>query len=285
MKWIEKRYVLKLQRIAKVLKAVEDPIPGVVGLAEIENLKVLSDLVSACQLTEDEIGIIHADSPDERGMDVGLLYRKDLFRLHPELSAESIPVQFTQDPADKTRDVLKVPLLDQSGQLMVFYVTHWPSRKEGMKVTRDKRQEVAGIIRSSITDTISRYPEAGIVLMGDLNCTPDSPPVYQNLDQRSNPENPMINLGWDSHNQGKGSTNFRGKWLLFDQILVNQVILERFPDAELQIVDYPWMLYFNPRYRDFRPNKTYAGKHYHGGFSDHLPVALKLGNGNKKTGR
>ena len=105
LKWNQKRYVLKLQRIARVIKAIEEPMPLVIGLAEVENRKVLKDLVTAMGLTEKEVGIVHENSPDERGIDVGFLYRKDLIS-RTEHSSHTIT--FQDDLSDRTRDILHV---------------------------------------------------------------------------------------------------------------------------------------------------------------------------------
>lgn len=275
-KWVEKRYVLKLQRIARILAEVEAPCPGLVGLAEVENRKVLTDLVRALGLSEEDVGIAHADSPDERGMDVGLLYRKDLFREDADRQATVIRVDLDPDTSDSTRDVLRVPLIDRMGERLVVYVTHWPSRREGIQPTRARRFAAARTIRQSIDQTLRDDADERILLMGDLNCTPDSPPVYRILDQRSDPGNPLVNLGWELHRAGKGSTTYRGKWLLFDQILANQALIRHYAVDHMQIISYDWMLFFHPKYKDHRPNKTYGGHRYHGGFSDHLPVGIRL---------
>ncbi len=270
-KWFEKRYQSKLQNIAKVIKAIEAPCPAVIGFAEIENRQVLADLIVKLDLTEEEVGVVHADSPDERGMDVGLLYRKDQFRL---VDQTNLKVTFPSDPDDQTRDILHVALVDVEGSLCHFYVNHWPSRKEGQKITQVKRIDAARKLREHINQVLAHNEQAKIVVMGDLNCTPDSPPVYRLLDEKGHPENPLINLGWTHHYDKKGSTNYKGKWLLFDQILISKSIKDQVFD--FKIVSFSWMLFYNEKYNDFRPNKTYGGKNYFGGFSDHLPVTVSL---------
>lgn len=274
MEWHQKRYVLKLQRIARVLKAVEEPLPGLVGLAEVESRKVLEDLLVALELTENEVGIIHADSEDERGMDVALLYRKDCMKL---IHTEQLQIRFPSDPEDRTRDILYAQI-EFLGEAFHLYVNHWPSRKDGTMVSQVKRFDAANVLKTHLDQLKSRLVSAKVLLMGDLNCTPDSPPVYRVLDQKGHPENKLVNLGWDIHLAQSGSTNFKGKWLLFDQMLCtpefldsDQIRLDNF-----EVVSFPWMLFYNQKYKDFRPNKTYGGRNYHGGFSDHLPVKVTL---------
>jgi predicted extracellular nuclease len=289
LKWEQKRYVVKLQRISRVLKETEEPMPGIIGLAEVENRKVLLDLIFSVGLSENEVGIAHFDSPDERGIDVALLYRKDLFRIADQESITPISVTFDEDYSDKTRDILYVPLQNKSKDVLHVYVNHWPSRREGKEISMKKRFSAAKAMRQHIDIVLTKDPDARIIAMGDLNCTPDSPPVYKILDQKGNPENPLINLSWDIHRSGKGSTNFKGKWLIFDQILVspnltsdfqNQELYKsesnRFTVSPLSVVSYPWLLFYNPKYNDHRPHKTFGGRKYHGGYSDHLPVAVEL---------
>ncbi len=271
--WEEKRYIRKLLNLSKVLTAIEEPCPGLIALAEIENQKVVRDLITAMNLDEEQLGWVHVDSPDERGMDVGLIYRKDVFELK---SYKVIPIVFESDPADKTRDVLVAELIDHTGDELVCMVCHWPSRKEGQKASQIKRFETAQLIREAIEKQLSTHKQTRILLMGDLNCTPNSPPVYRLLDQRGHADNPLINLSWSVHKNKKGSTNYRGKWLMFDQMLISPSLEQSI--CNFEVVAFPWMLFYNPKYKDFRPNKTYAGKNYIGGFSDHLPVKVTYHN-------
>ncbi|MCD6346295.1 MAG: endonuclease/exonuclease/phosphatase family protein [Bacteroidales bacterium] len=257
-KWEEKRYILKLQHIAKVLMTVEKPMPAVVGLAEIENRKVLQDMITTMELSESEVGIVHADSPDERGMDVALLYRKDLFEIEHFIN---LTVHFPSDPTDSTRDILYVRLKHSDQSVLHFYVNHWPSRIEGQKVTQVKRFDAAKTLRNHLDSILSEDPNARVIVMGDLNCTPDSPPVYRVLDKKGHPDNPLVNLGWDIHLAKSGSTNYKGKWLLFDQMLITPNLMNSTtPELiDFSVVSYPWMLFYNPKYHDLRPNKTYGG--------------------------
>ena len=77
--------------------------PMVIGLAEVENKKVLEDLIAQPALKKFNFGIIHHDSPDERGIDVALLYNKDVIE---ENFNAFLPISFSFDPNDKTRDIL-----------------------------------------------------------------------------------------------------------------------------------------------------------------------------------
>ncbi len=283
LKWNEKRYILKLQRIAKVIQAVEAPMPMAVGLAEVENRKVLEDLLAAMNLTEKELGIIHAESPDERGIDVGFLYRRDLIK---STQHESYPVVFENDPGDKTRDILHVKAQLFNDELVHFFVNHWPSRKEGAKASMPKRIQAAKTLRHHIEEVLNSNKNAKILVMCDFNADPESPPLRSILDKDRSGNGVLHNLAWESHKNKQGSLNYRGKWLLFDQFLASPALLKnhdgfRVISDSFRVFKQDWMLFYNQKYHDFRPNKTYGGRKYHGGFSDHLPVCISVSLGDK----
>ncbi len=276
LKWNQKRYVLKLQRIARVIKAIEEPMPLVIGLAEVENRKVLKDLVSAMGLTEKEVGIVHENSPDERGIDVGFLYRKDLIS---RTEHSSHTVTFQDDLSDRTRDILHVKAFLNNAQVIHFFINHWPSRKDGVQQSLSKRIAAAEALRYQVQTVMDSEPDAKIVVMGDFNCDPGSAPVRRILDKEETETGLLYNQGWKTHRDGSGSMMYRGKWFLFDQILISDGFLSsqkglKFIPDSFTVFSREWMLFYNPKYGDRRPNKTYGGRKYHGGFSDHLPVYI-----------
>ncbi len=278
LKWNERRYILKLQRLAKVIRAVEEPMPMAVGLAEVENRKVLQDLVTALNLTEKEVGIIHEESPDERGIDLGFLYRRDLI---PRTEHETCSVVFENDPGDKTRDILHVISNLENGENIHFFINHWPSRKDGTKISMPKRIEASKTLKYHIEEVFKKEVDPKIVVMGDFNADPDSPPIRSILDKDRSKTGLIHNLSWDAYKNKQGSLNYRGKWLLFDQILVSPALLEsregcRVLPNSFRVFKKDWMLFYNQKYHDYRPNKTYGGSNYHGGFSDHLPVCISM---------
>jgi hypothetical protein len=83
MRWNWKRFAAKRDALAKTMIAAqqEEPqMPAIIGLAEVENRFVLNQLLYETPLYLGDYRIIHKDSPDRRGIDVALLYRKELFR-------------------------------------------------------------------------------------------------------------------------------------------------------------------------------------------------------------
>ena len=113
--------------------------PAVIGVSEIENEQVLEDLIHTGELSKRNYGIVHYDSPDFRGIDVGLIYDKDQFTLESSRSARLHTPQF---PNLRTRDQLVVSGI-LAGERVHFIVNHWPSRLGGEKQSSPKREAAA----------------------------------------------------------------------------------------------------------------------------------------------
>ncbi len=282
--WAIGRYHHKLRQLARVIRYCGEPLPLITGLAEVENRKVLHDLILAMGLTEDRAGIIHVDSPDERGMDVAMIYDRRLFN---PVRMEALRVCITSDPEDATRDILyvegRVGDRVRSGDVpnLHVYVNHWPSRREGDEATRSKRLDAGQTLQKHINQLLDDDPGANIVVMGDFNATPEDAPVRHLLDWEHGNDGMLVNLSWEAFRQGSGSTCYRRRWLLFDQILASPGLMKaeqimQIDAASFQIIKEPWMLYQNPVYKDNRPDRTYGGRRYQGGYSDHLPVRVRL---------
>jgi hypothetical protein len=127
--WNTEKYEKKIGDLAKALSSINDKVlPVIIGLAEVENNKVLGDLVNSPKLRKGDYGIVHYDSKDERGIDVALLYGKDDFKL---IESKPIPVVFGFDIADVTRDILYVKGVTSDGKTCHVFVNHWPARTTG----------------------------------------------------------------------------------------------------------------------------------------------------------
>ena len=146
-KWNLKRYNRKIKKLGSVISQIgvsEAGIPPViVGVAEVENLKVLTDLANTKELVDHRYGIVHYNSQDERGIDVALLYQKEHFEL---LDSEVFPLIFIEENGDKdySRDILLVKG-NLKGKLTYFVVNHWPSRRKGTEETEPNRIQAAAL--------------------------------------------------------------------------------------------------------------------------------------------
>jgi len=278
LKWNQKRYIFKLRRIAKAIRAAGDDLPAAIGLAEVENRKVLEDLAAALGLSKDEAGIIHEESPDERGIDVGFIYNKDFF-INTEHKA--CPVVFSHDPNDKTRDILHVKAELKNGEILHFFINHWPSRRYGAKLSLPKRFRAAEVLREQLDRVFTQEENPKIIVMGDFNTGPEGRPLTKLLDRDKSEGGLLHNLSRDAFNNNQGSIKYRGKWQMFDQILVSPALLNsktacRVIPGSFEILKKDWMLFYNQKHHDYRPDKTYGGNKYYGGYSDHLPVYVTL---------
>ncbi len=275
-KWNMKRYQKKLDKLGTAISNIgflgSSKAPILVGVAEAENLKVLQDLISTPHLKNKNYGIVHYDSPDERGIDVALLYQKEYFEL---LDAQPISVMITDDKGvrDMTRDILWVTG-KLNGEKMHLLVNHWPSRRDGAHLTAYKRIIVAEKNREIISEITTEDPNAKIIIMGDFNDDPKSDSIKKHL-VKDDFFNPMEKL----HTRYSGSSSYKSAWNLFDQIIFSH----NFHQYKKQTHSFAFSKVFGDdflkiqkgRYKG-KPFRTYAGKKYLGGYSDHFPVYIQL---------
>ena len=171
MRWNFSRYKNKVNSLYKVLAAsgIWEP-PALIGLCEIENRRVLEDLINNTNLSQYNYGIVHGESNDPRGIDVGIIYRNDIFNL--VCSRRLIPKEYNHAQF-RTRDVLytKLRIFEDT---MHLFLNHWPSRRGGVLPGEDDRRSIAGMIKE-MADSINRsvYGKGKIIVAGDFNCTPD----------------------------------------------------------------------------------------------------------------
>lgn len=276
-KWTKKRYFNKLHKIGVVISTIgskeQDKPPSLVGLAEVENQKVLIDLLQQSALNELSYDFVHFDSSDERGIDVALLYNSNVFEVS---HAEPLPL-FIEDEhgqRDYTRDILYVEGHLQN-QLVHVFVNHWSSRREGLKATEYKRLAACEQLLDKINTLQSKDPEAVIIVMGDFNDNPIDLSLTT-LESNGDLFNPFRRL-WSPHN--KGSLNHNFEWHLFDQILFSHHILNdtvsnlEFINAD--VFDERFVTHYKGRFKG-QPFRTYVGKKYLGGYSDHFPVFVNF---------
>jgi len=278
--WDQKKYEKKINDLAHVISSVNpSELPEVVGLCEVENAKVLDDLILAEHLKAGNYSVIHFDSPDERGIDVALIYRPD------EFTAEyykAIPVIFPFDSTETTRDILYVKGRAKDDETLHFFVNHWKSRSEGVQETEPRRIYTAVTLRKEIDLLMNKDPDAKIIIMGDLNDEPTNRSVNEMLlanNKRKNANSrELYNLMYDLHNTGNtGSYFYRGTWNMLDNLIISQPLLKdksgyRTDFDGGKIFRQEWMLYNDEKYKESVPNRTYGGPQYYGGISDHFPV-------------
>ena len=261
-RWTYFRYRDKLKNLAKGIVASGDEyVPDLVGLCEVENDSCLYDLTRRSPLKEAGYRYVMTDSPDQRGIDVALLYQRGSFKL---LQYQSIRIPFKQVKKAPTRDILHVVGKVVSGDTLDVMVVHYPSRRGGKAKSEPYRLLVAEILKHAVDSVMQVRQNPNVVIMGDFNDGPSSP-VMKKLCS----DGRLVNLM-----QGKkeGTYRYRGAWEILDQFLVSENV--RMKNAE--VLQHPFLLEEDEKYGGNKPFRTYNGMRYQGGFSDHLPIILDL---------
>ncbi len=277
-RWNKSRYYRKISSVYKTVMAAGGwSPPAVAAFCEVENRSVLEDLVYGTYLSRYKYGIIHEDSPDERGIDVCLIYRKDLVSVI--CTRTWIPSTIRREDFH-TRSVLYAKCLIY-GDTLHFIVNHWPSRRGGVLTGEYLRTQIAEMVRKSC-DSLQNISSghAKIIVMGDFNCDPDDVAVRK-LTEPGGGNGKMINLSAIASSDGRGTYYYSGIWETFDQVIVSGSLTDceegLSTGQELLSVFRPdFLLTANPGNPGDIPFSTYRGYKYQGGFSDHLPVLLDL---------
>ncbi len=269
--WNSSKYFNKLDSLAKVISLVGDNDgPEILGLCEMENLEVLKDLSARAVLKNYTYQIAHIESNDRRGIDVALFF-KPSYTLD---TAIAIQIEINGEPEFRTRNILYVQLLDKKKNKFHFYVNHWPSRYGGKEESDYKRMAASNTLKQHLSDLLTNDQEANIFIMGDFNDeTTDA--SLQNL-------NGLVKNAFAALDSAeKGSYRYRDNWNMLDQILISPSLSngknpDYIPDSAT-IFEREWMKQKgeNNRYKGY-PLRTWGGKLYLGGFSDHLPVYIHI---------
>ncbi len=284
--WDSEKYNLKIKNISQVISDIGKEsglqFPTIIGLSEIENRQVVKDLISSSNLQQAHYKIIHKDSPDKRGIDVALLYNPDNFKI---LQKSFFPLYiYDQETKERiyTRDLLMVKGKIDNDTLYVL-VNHWPSRYGGQERSIPSRNKAAELNRSVIDSIMLADKNAKIITMGDLNDNPTDVSVDSTLNTVNNISeihkqelyNPMYNI----YTSGKGTLYYKGKWDLFDQMIMTKSLAN--PSSKglhmdsVFIFKKPYLLQQDGKYKGYLL-RTFGGKKYLKGYSDHLPVYITL---------
>ncbi len=279
--WTRSRYRDKLDAVAKIIVAAdEDQAPALVGLCEVENESVITDLTAHSALREAGYRFIMTDSPDRRGIDVALLYRRSYFRL---IAHESLRVDLRSNGGGATRDILHVTGVLENHDTLDIYVCHWPSRYGGVEQSEPLRMSVARRLRASVDSVFNVRRKPYIVIMGDLNEGPDDPAVRSGLSARPRSKGSQAGdreLITVTDHLENGSYKYDGVWDRYDQFILSASFTNGLGCTELLGAEYmalPFLLTDDDSYGGVKPFRTYNGRRYQGGYSDHLPVKIVVG--------
>lgn len=265
--WTKKRYWQKLNNISQsLLSCSEEEIPDLIALCEVENDSVLHDLTKRSLLRNAGYEYIMTSSPDLRGIDVALLYSPFSFKPVKSCFLRVDPISGMRP----TRDILYVSGQVISGDTLHVFVVHFPSRFGGERYSRPFRKVVADRLCLSL-DSIQRLnPDARILIAGDFNDSHDSPALKQIYSHN------IQNLTKEAHGLHgvKGTYRYQGEWGSIDHILSSRALYNKVDTA---FVHSPLFLLEEEKlYGGYRPRRTYIGMRHQSGFSDHLPLVVRL---------
>jgi hypothetical protein len=281
-RWDSNKYWSKIKNLSYAISQMTTKTtpmgPAIIGVSEIENITVLQDLVKAESIKNWNLQVVHHDSPDARGVDVGLLYNPRFFRL---LNVTNHRLTVPELPNFKTRDQMCVVGV-MGGSKLAVIVNHWPSRRGGEKESSWLREAAASLTKQICDSLYKVDPTMGVVVMGDLNDDPHNKSVAEVLGARKKPvgieNHGFYNPFWEKLDNGIGSYIYRGGWDLFDQIIVNGNLVNgtaglKFRNAE--VLNKKFLLQADGQYKGY-PHRTFSGGAWTNGYSDHLPTEIYL---------
>ena len=283
-RWTSVIYEKKLKNIAKVIADIgfdlTNQTPSVIGLCEIENRKVLEDLIKTESLIKENYQIIHYDSPDERGIDVAMLFKQNRFIVS---SSKTYPLYLKRKDGsrDYTRDHLLVSgFLDKDP--IHFIINHWPSRSGG-QMRSEPGRILAGKLNKKIIDSILQSnPKANIISMGDFNDNPSDKsvkPILNTIFKKSKiKEGQLFNPMEELYRKGYGSYRYKGKWDMIDQFLLSKNLVDNKNGLfflKASVFNKKYLINPSGKYEGY-PFKSFAGGKFLNGYSDHFPIYLYL---------
>ena len=288
-KWNSAKYTRKIGNLERVLfdiAAEDKDFPVVIGVSEIENRSVMEDVIAQPKLAHGNYRIVHYDSPDARGVDVGFYYRPDVFKLE---GSAAIPFKMPEMPNFKTRDFVTMWGTIEN-EPFFFLVSHWPSRLGGKEASDPKRLAAASQVKHIVDSVMAANPATKVVVMGDLNDDATDASVVEGLSAKGKikdvKEGDMFNPFIALLKAGYGTLAYRDAWNLFDNIVVSENLATG-STGELKIQPVgkskfyggifrrPYMIQKEGQYKGY-PLRTFVGNDFQGGFSDHFPVYIYI---------
>ncbi len=278
--WDGRKYRQKVHNMAYAISQFKTRFtpfgPAIIGISEIENRSVVEDVINQPEIRDLNLQIVHHDSPDARGVDVGLIYNPRYFRVENVTNHRLTELSF------RTRDQMCV-VGSLLGQRIAVIVNHWPSRIGGQEQSEPNRVAAARLSRS-IADSLWRVnPEIGVIVMGDLNDDPMDRSCAETLGAARDPEgvgtHAFFNPWWRILDRGIGTLAYKGAWNLFDQIIISGNLVNAPDDKwkfyEAKVLNFDF-LKDTEGTRQGYPKRTFASGSFLGGYSDHFPTEIFL---------
>lgn len=287
-RWGSKYYNQKLANEAKVISELgrqyTNDNPVICGLIEVENRKVIEDLIKQPVLAKSNYGIVHYNSYDARGIDIAVIFQKNRFLLEDSYTKE-IKIYNDEGRRQYTRDVLVViGFLD--GEKMAVMMNHWPSRSGGEAISQPKRNAAALALKSEMDRLSAEHPGIKLISMGDYNDDPVSPSLKKYLGAVGDPselseKSPYYNLMYKLYKAGVASLAYRDAPNLFDQIIISKnlystkKITSDYSLLHTEIYAPSYLINKEGQYKGY-PFRSWDGDRFTGGYSDHFPAVSVL---------
>ncbi|MEJ2615997.1 MAG: hypothetical protein P8Z35_13650, partial [Ignavibacteriaceae bacterium] len=274
--WTNKRLDKKLFNLARVIHAMNNNKgPDILGVCEVEHESLLKDMITK-YLPGINYRIAYRESPDERGIDNGLLYNAHKFKLL-SVYADTVHLNDT----DRTRLILNANLLlKESGDTLHVFENHWPSRYGGVEKTEIKREKAASTLRKRVNSYLAQNKNSKIIIMGDFNDEPGNKSVLKVLDaqpydcnspgslQNLKNGNILINTSYKKFKIGEGTYKYRDNWNMLDQIILSSNLIfgkVKYLCNSFQIFKPDFLEEQSGKYKG-NPFPTYGGSKYLGGY-------------------
>ena len=278
--WTQERLNEKLSNLSKVISSMNNGKgPDLLGVEEVEHEALLDSLIKK-YIHQKNYKVAYDESPDERGIDVGLIYNADIFKLL-SLKADTVKLP------DKypTRLILNVKLVTKNKDTIYVFVNHWPSRIGGEEKSEIKRVTAAMILRTEVNKILLKNPNSNIIIVGDFNDEPKNKSIAEILNAkdfncRNNPDinsKDLFNLAYKESEAGEGSYMYRSQWNMLDQIIVSGNLLHKnYECGSFEIYKPEFMVTRSGRFKGAAFPTYGGGNRYLGGYSDHFPVIAKF---------
>ena len=270
--WTRTRYWRKLNRVGQTIiacgvKGQSWQLPDMVALCEVENDSVLHDLTRRSLLRNARYDYVMTCSPDERGIDVALVYSPFSFRL---IRSHSVRVEPIKDMRP-TRDILYASGVIASGDTLHVIVAHLPSRRGGERHSRPFRMAAADSVAAVADSVYNVSKDAKIIIAGDFNDYANSASVRMLCGKRLKD----ISAEATGRNGAKGTYRYQGEWGSLDHILVSESLARNV--VHCYVNDALFLVEPDDKYGGVKPRRNYLGPRYQNGFSDHLPLVATFG--------
>ena len=284
-RWSYSRYYRKVENIARVLTNIgEWKGVDVVGLQEVENALCVKRLCYT--LRRGEYDFVHYESPDRRGIDVALIYKKSridtiatrAIRVSASLNGKRVRLEDGQSPTGRdevatelrTRDILYVcaqikGLKKEQADTIHFFVCHLPSQRGGKAESEWKRNVAKRVLQQAVDSVYGIDPN-------DMNSGP-----VEDLKGLTNKMLKEAFPGGDrsfrKRKDAPGTHKYQGRWTYLDHFYVSPSIDSL---SQAQVYDAEWIQETDEKYMGLKPKRTYNGFRYQNGYSDHLPIILRV---------